>query len=315
MSVITAERLVKLAYQFPVFYNNWYIIASVGLSVANQPEDVAKVLHFAVRQQLLDNMKASPSLVKDSNLLKLAEDSISFAHEDGAKVTEVLIPESYREKLPLPFKYSGDKEIHEVQFSIAERIREALLKSAPIGALPKAIATCWALHPVTPAPLRAKLTPNRPLAVTPCEGLNTVDCIDGPVGPNSVNADLVRENFIKGSTIYRKIYGDSTAPSLSRLNESYPDLWRFTHDQVYSATMSYAEILQVKETSFSIVSALVPLDVPVILQGHTRGAHNAGASKEEMTNLRLTLLDICDWSGITWKGGKKSVDDLFAPFE
>lgn len=313
MSVITAERLVKLAYNFPNLYNNWYIIAAVSLSVANQPEEIGKVLHFAVRQQLLDSQKASRDLLKDTYMLKLAEDSISFAKADGAKTTDVLIPEAYRGKLPLPLKYSGEKEIHEVQFRVAQRIREALLKSAPIGALPKAIASSWALYPVTPAPLRAAETPSRPAEITP--GSGSKKTLEGPIGPESVNTEVVSENFAKGSAIYSKIYGDNTAVSQKSLNDAYPDLWRFTHDCVYSSIMSFEDILNVKETSYSIVSSLVPLDVPVILKGHTRGAHNAGASKDEMTSLRLTLLDICDWSGVSWKGGRESVNELFAPYE
>lgn len=314
MSILTAEKLVELAYKYPVFAENWYLIASVSISVANRKEEVAKVLHFAIRQQLLDNLKASEKLVGDANLIKLAEASIKAVEADP-KANELYIPDSLVKELPLPVKYTSKDEIHKVQFKVAQRIREALLKTAPIGSLPKAIACLWDLYPKTPESIRAPKESARPEMVPPTKEGN-IDTINGKVGVKSVNPQQLVDTQVRGSEFYSALYAEKAKGGAERIFNAYPDLWRFTLDHVYADILSFPEILNTKETSFSVVSAIVPQDVPEILVGHTAGLVNAGSSKEEVKAIHATLVKICGWAGtVQWKGGQKSVDELFAPHE
>ena len=73
---ITPELLLKLAYSYPNLQNSWYLIAVATLTQLNLSEEIPKVFHFALRQQLLEFQNDS-SLLTNETMLKLAEDSIS----------------------------------------------------------------------------------------------------------------------------------------------------------------------------------------------------------------------------------------------
>lgn len=337
MVVLTPERLVKLAYKYPTLHSNWYIIASTALAVVNQPQEIGKVLHFALRQQLLESLSSlDKSLLTDYYLLKLAEDSISSANKFdeftavGINLPDILIPYTYHDKLPLPYKYSKKEDITAVQIQVAAKIREALLKIAPIAGLPKSINALTALHKVTPTTVRAANKAMRPATIQPGhvnsssivqedvagtrfedQLIDTRDTIDGPICRKSVNSQLISENFVRGSAFWENVYGKVSNRVKNQMYSAYPDLWQYAIHNVYSPILSFEEILRAKETSFCVVAALIPQDVPPTLKGHVRGAVNLGATKEELASIRLLVFDVCDWSGnITWKGGKESVYKL-----
>lgn len=85
MNVLTAERLVRLAYKYPALQSAWYLIATACLTVVNQPQEIPKVYHFALRQQLLTNSApqeaSSTNLLTDLSLIRLAQDSINSAKQ------------------------------------------------------------------------------------------------------------------------------------------------------------------------------------------------------------------------------------------
>ena len=64
-----------MAYSYPNLQNSWYLIAAT-LTQLNLSEEIPKVFHFALRQQLLEFQNDS-SLLTNETMLKLAEDSIS----------------------------------------------------------------------------------------------------------------------------------------------------------------------------------------------------------------------------------------------
>lgn len=337
MAVLTAERLVKLAYKYPTLHSNWYIIASTALAVVNQPQEIGKVLHFALRQQLLESLNPQDKpLLTDPYLLKLAEDSISSAAKFdeftavGVNLPDILIPYTYHDKLPLPYKYSRTEDITAAQIQVAARIREALLKIAPIAGLPKSINALTALHKVTPSVVRAANKAMRPPVIQPGhvnsssivqedvagtrfedQLIDTRDTIDGPICKRSVDSQQVSDNFVRGSAFWESIYGKVSNRVKNQMFSAYPDLWQYAINNVYSPILSFVDILPAKETSLCVVAALIPQDVPPTLKGHVRGAINVGASKDELSNLRLLVFDVCDWSGnVMWKGGKESVYKL-----
>lgn len=340
MSILTSERLVKLAYNYPSLYNNWYIIACACLTVVNKPEEIPKVFHFALRQQLLE-FSPDKSLLTNKFLLKLAHDSISSSekYQDmnavGVNLPDVLLPYTYHEKLPLAFKYSRSEDIHAAQSKVACKTREVILKCAALAGLPKSINALMLLKTVTPTNIRPNMHPMRPPTVNPGHVSSSeiiqedvagtyfdsddspdpecmFDTIDGPISTEAIDAKQITSDLVRGSKFWNSIYTNKVNTRIKRqMLTAYPDLWYYAYHNVYSSLLSYTEVLSARETSMCVVASLIPQDVNPQLKGHLKGALNVGVTKEELNDLRCIVFDICDWTGgHFWKGGKASVAKL-----
>jgi alkylhydroperoxidase/carboxymuconolactone decarboxylase family protein YurZ len=199
MALLTPERLLKISYSYPLLLNSWYLVACACLTVVNEVDEIPKVLHFALRQQLVrsdgfadpnkdigGNSRITDSRITDSRsesrsdlenpltnkyLLQLASDSISSAakYQDlttvGVKLPDVLIPYGYYEKLPL--KFNSSEDIHNVQFGVASKLREVILKCSALAGLPKTINGLMLLRGVTPSSIQPGDRPLRPPTVLP----------------------------------------------------------------------------------------------------------------------------------------------------
>ncbi|RLV93395.1 Uncharacterized protein JA1_002554 [Spathaspora sp. JA1] len=331
MSILTAERLVRLAYNYPNLHNTWYLIATACLTIVNQPQEIPKLYHFALRQQLL-NAPADDSILTDKQMLQLAQDSINSANKYldltavGVNLPDLLV---YTQNLPLKFKYSRSEDIHATQDTITCRIREVILKSIALGGLPKAINALMILKTVTPASLKAGVIPERNLIVHPghipsnsivsedvdgtsFEQSTTTDTIDGPISKQSIDTRQIKKDLVRGSKMWNSIYTNKINTRIKQqMLTAYPDLWYFAYHHVYAPLLSYTDILSGKETSMCVVACLIPQDVNPQLKGHLRGALNNGATRKELDEVRNLAFDICDWSGgVNWKGGKEGVAKL-----
>lgn len=334
MTVITAERLVKLAYNYPELYNTWYLIACAALTVVNQPNEIPKVFHFALRQQLLE-YTSNKSLLTDKHLLQLAQDSISSSSKYtelsavGVNLPDILIPYTYHDKLPLSYRFNKSEDINKLQMNIAGKFREVILKSAALSGLPKAINALMILKSVTPNNLKPELKPARPLIVSPGNYLsndvliedfegtndrptNLTDTIDGPISTNLINTKQIQLELSRGSKFWNSVYSPKVNKRIrNQMYNAYPDLWYYTYHHVYAPLLSFTNILTDKETSMTVVSILIPQDVNPQLKGHLKGALNVGATKEELSQLQSVVFDICDWTGGNyWAKGKASVAKL-----
>jgi alkylhydroperoxidase/carboxymuconolactone decarboxylase family protein YurZ len=334
MSVLTAERLVKLAYNYPALHNTWYLVACAALTVVNQPNEIPKIFHFALRQQLLE-YNGNKCLLTDKYLLQLAQDSInsSIKYAEftavGVNLPDILIPYTYYDKLPLAYKFNRTEDISKMQYTIASKFREVILKSAALSGLPKAINALMILKTVTPNSLRPDVRPARQLTVAPghllssgiveedvagtnFKSVNTDDTIDGPISDESINARLIKKNLARGSNFWNSVYLPKVNKRIrNQMFDAYPDLWYYAYHNVYAPLLSFTDILSAKETSMCVVSLLIPQDVNPQLKGHLKGAVNVGATKNELTELRSLVFDICDWTGGNyWSKGKESVAKL-----
>ncbi|KAL6451046.1 PXP2 Peroxisomal protein 2 [Candida maltosa Xu316] len=333
MSLLTAERLVHLAYKYPRLANNWYLIATACLTVINQPDEIPKVYHFALRQQLLTT-NTSDALLTDKNLLQLAEDSIKSAkhYSDltavGVNLPDILIPPTLFKNFK--YKYDKGEDIHRCQERVTDKIREAILKSIALIGLPKVINSLMILKTVTPSRLRSGTTPARPSIVHPghipsasivSEDVNgtkfddskdMVETIDGPISAGLVNDKQVMSDLKRGSDFWNSVYRNKINTRIkNQMLTAYPDLWYFAYHHVYSPLLSFTDIVDGKETSLCVVACLIPQDVNPQLKGHLKGALNNGATKEELNDVRSLVFDICDWKGgVFWKGGKDGVAKL-----
>ncbi|EGV61060.1 hypothetical protein PSN45_002015 [Yamadazyma tenuis] len=335
MTTLTAERLVRLAYKYPSLENSWFLIACACLSVLNQPQEIPKVYHFALRQQLLE-FKNDENLLNDKYLLQLAQDSISSSDKFeelssiGIGLPDVLIPFTYYSKLPLGFKFNQSTSIFEFQNLLTLKFREVLLKVCGLIGIPKTINSLTYLKNVTPTNFRSHNVPQRPNLINhtnfpssqiieedSCgtrldEQNGIVDTIDGPISPNSINTPVVIDNLKQGSDLWNKVYSNNLNRKIrNQIYQAYPDLWYFIYQGYYSNILSYSQILSDKETSLCIITSLIPQDVNPQLKGHLRGALNLGVPKDQLTDVRSLVFDICDWvGGNYWKGGKDSVAKL-----
>lgn len=261
MSVLNAERLVRLAYKYPQLHNSWYLVACACLSVVNQPQEIPKVFHFALRQQLLESCASrEKKLLTDKYLLQLAQDSVSLAEKYadftavGVNLPDILIPHTYYEKLPLGFKFSRAEDIRQTQLSIACKIREVLLKSVALAGLPKAINALMILKNVTPTSLLPhSSTPVRPTIVHPglvsssdivgedIEGTKfdtsseTTDTIDGPISTGSIDRQQLQKDLTRGSDFWNTIYSTKVNMRIRKqMLNAYPDLWYYAYHHGYS---------------------------------------------------------------------------------
>lgn len=340
MSILTPERLVKLAYKYPSLHDSWFLVATAALSVVNHPDEIAKVFHFALRQQLLENSPDSKNLLADKILLKLAQDSITSSdkYKDftavGVNLPDILIPYSLYDKLPLAFKYDKTEEIQAAQALIAGKFREALLKSTALAGLPKTINALMLLKTVTPTNVKPSLQPARTPIVFPghvkssnivqedvegtrfeedsTSGKFAHDTIDGPISEESINTKEIVKDLSRGSDLWNAIYTSKVNTRIKRqMYTAYPDLWHYAYHHVYSPLLSFTDILSAKETSLCIVSSLIPQDVNPQLKGHLKGAFNQGASKKELEDVKSLVIDLCDWcGGINFQNGKESIPKL-----
>ncbi|KAK6205257.1 AhpD-like protein [Scheffersomyces amazonensis] len=336
--MLTPERLVKLAYHYPKLHNTWYLVACACLTVINQPQEIPKVFHFALRQQLLE-YSGDEGLLTDQFLIKLAQDSISSSDKFqdfsavGVHLPDVLIPYTYYNKLPLRYKFSKTEDIHATQSAIAAKFREVILKTAALSGLPKSINALMLLKSVTPTSIRASDLPERKPIVHPgrilsssivgedaegthfdekSNGKKTTDTIDGPISSSSIDVKEFTNNLARGSDFWNSIYTNKINTRIRRqMMNAYPDLWYYAYQNVYTPLLSFTDILSSRETSMCTVASLIPQDVNPQLKGHLKGAHNLGVSKDELSELRSLVFDICDWSGnVHWKDGKDSVAKL-----
>ncbi|CAK9436098.1 uncharacterized protein LODBEIA_P06560 [Lodderomyces beijingensis] len=336
MSILTAERLVSLAYRYPHLQTTWYLLATACLTVVNQPQEIPKLYHFALRQQLLQDpptSKSVSSLLTDHAMIQLAQDSINSAkkYQDlsavGIDLPDVLIPHSLHEDLPLQFKYSKNEDIRHMQDQLTSRFREVILKSVALGGLPKAINALMILKTATPTNLKPGVHPERPCVVRPgympsasiisedaCGTSfedSSEDTINGPISEASINRQQIAADIVRGSSMWQNIYGKISHRVKNQMFNAYPDLWYFAYHHVYAPLLSYTKVISAKETSLCVVACLIPQDVNPQLKGHLKGAVNNGATREELDDLRSLVFNICDWTGgIAWKGGKESVAKL-----
>lgn len=169
------------------------------------------------------------------------------------------------------------------RFDSAQKIREALLKSAALGGLPKAINSLMLLKNVTPVELRETTLQRRD------EHANSET-------EKGVDIDS------RGTAFWDQVYGKINKRVMGQMSTAYPDLGYWALHHVYGPLLSYTGILGSKETSLVVIASLIPQDVNPQLKGHLKGALNNGATKEEVMAVRELSMLISTWCGLKWKG-------------
>ncbi|KAJ8101279.1 AhpD-like protein [Lipomyces tetrasporus] len=263
MSVLTPSILASLR-STPQLASSWYYIAAATCSACNRPEEIPVIFRYAIEHDAARTSTTPQTTSVQGTPSSLSQpaspigSAASFGSED-----EVLLVDCS----------SADPDIVRI---IAQKTREALLKSAALYGLPKSINSLIRLRNATPHEFRE-------------------DRLIRPELPN-------HEEVQRGTEFWNQVYGKVSRRVLSQMSAAYPDLAHYAIQHVYSPLLSYTGVLSAKETSFVVIACLIPQDVNPQLKGHLKGCLNNGATKEEITSVRNLSMRICRLCGISWKG-------------
>ncbi|WBW71879.1 carboxymuconolactone decarboxylase-like protein, Pxp2 [Schizosaccharomyces osmophilus] len=170
--------------------------------------------------------------------------------------------------------------VEQVGPSIFAKLREALVKSAPLVGFPRTINSLRELALNFP-----KTFPNE-FSRASDEQVNT---------------------SVRGKLYFEKTYGKVTDRVLNSMQSSSSDLAHIAIDYAYGKVLSFNEVISPLETSLMIIASLVPQDVNPQLRGHLKGALNHGATKEQVMAARNISVAIAKDSGIVFRGEVESL--------
>ncbi|EPY50672.1 fungal protein [Schizosaccharomyces cryophilus OY26] len=164
--------------------------------------------------------------------------------------------------------------------SMFTKLREALVKSAPLVGFPRTINSLRVM---------AQCFPN--------------------AFPNefSRSSDEYVNTSERGKRYFEKTYGKVTERVLNSMQSSSSDLAHIAIDYAYGKVLSFNEILSPLETSLMIIASLVPQDVNPQLRGHLKGALNHGATKEQVMGARNVSIAIAKECKIIFRGEVESL--------
>ncbi|KAK6331578.1 hypothetical protein TWF718_002127 [Orbilia javanica] len=311
MSGLSAAFLTKLRTHPSLPSQTWYYITLVTISICNKPELIAPVLSHALTHSAIPGST-------DATYVK--EERAWLARNPG-KLGRV------------------DEEGRESALRILRRCREGLVKSGAIGGIPKAINALYHLRkchephlldplpeysssylsssssssssPPSPSflhPLSSPYPTTRPNSLPP----GTLNAHKDPSpSPRSsappspiiaANTNPTLPFLTRGSEFFDTLYGPTISKKvLANLQKSSPDL-QILATWIYALILSEGTVLTPRETSFVLISALIPQDVNAQLKPHLVGAINNGANREEVDGVRGCVMEICKELGVAWKG-------------
>lgn len=171
---------------------------------------------------------------------------------------------------------------HDEKLKIARKMREALVKAAPIGGLPKTINSLFALKAATPLALL-----DEPLTYSPTS--RPVELYDIP------SSTILH----RGQKFFDKIYGKVSKRIMGQMDRSGTEDLGIAARLMYGYILSNTSVLTAAESSFVLLAGLIPQDVNPQLKGHLKGALNNGASVEEVKAVREVIIRICEASGMS----------------
>ncbi|GCE97026.1 hypothetical protein ZYGM_001949 [Zygosaccharomyces mellis] len=271
--VLNAQRLVQLSHFHPNLRDLWYLVAAVTFSVCNQPQEIPRLYHYALRMQNDEFGRVRDPVSIANSTYELVK--MEF-NKRRTSIDEIYLQPSLRQK----------------QLTI--KFREALLKVGPLAGLPKSINVLSQLKEVTPMTLLPETKPIDPWRAA--EGHENV-C------PTAKRQDSRSQEAItqRGLEHWNNLYTKVSTRIVNNLNSSYPDLWYYILVHVYGPILSYDEILSAQETSLMVIAALVPQDVNPQLKGHLKGAINVGCDLETVEAARSLAVMVSKWCGVTWR--------------
>ena len=307
-SIITPEILYELAYNYSNLSNSWYLYVISILTELNLPEEIPKILHFTIFQQLYKfNSNEDKELIVElgKNCILSSEKYLEM-FKNGDILPDLIIPHNDN----LLYNINED-EIIEKQKEIIDKIREILLKISMFVGMPKSINSFMILISSIPKKL---LTNNFKRNQIFNEDPKGIDTINGKISQDSININSIILNLIQGSKYFKTFYKNSSSlSSLSSLSSSsssseeediknqmltaYPDLWYYIYHHIYSPLLGFNDIIGPKETSLGLISCILPQNLDdSINDEYFQSAINFGCTIEEISNIKQLVLKLCEIS-------------------
>ncbi|KAL2126088.1 hypothetical protein VTI74DRAFT_1721 [Chaetomium olivicolor] len=170
---------------------------------------------------------------------------------------------------------------HDEKLCVSRRMREALIKAAAVGGVPRTINALLELKKATPEELL-----DEPEASSPSG--RRADFYDTP-------ASQVMQ---RGQTFFEAIYGKISRRVMGQMDRCGTEDLGLVARLVYGHVLSNTSVLNAVETSYVMIAGLIPQDVNPQLKGHLRGALNGGATVEEVRAVRNVVVEICRAAGM-----------------
>ncbi|MCJ1235300.1 hypothetical protein MMC14_003267 [Varicellaria rhodocarpa] len=170
---------------------------------------------------------------------------------------------------------------HEEKLKIARKTREALVKLAPIGGLPRTINALFSLKNVTASSLL-----DEPLRYSPTS--RPIEVYDMP------SSTILH----RGQMYFDKVYGKVSKRVMAQMDRSGTEDLGITARLLYGYILSNTSVLTAAESSYVLMAGLIPQDVNPQLKGHLKGAINNGATLEDVKAVREIIIRICEASGM-----------------
>lgn len=239
--------------------DSWYYLSSVTFALLNRPAEIPRIFEHALDSS---SSVAAAAATKD---LEHESGYESAGSCGGDKIDGIgsMQTEAGAGAGPNAAMTMTD----ESAVVIFNKTREALLKAAAIGGLPKTINALNSLkaHP------------------------SAVPLLDLP-SPTTRTADLARapeEVLARGDDLWRTVYGKVSTRVMGGMRRGYEDLG-VVAQVLYGHVLSEQSVLAPKETSWCLCVGLVAEGVEVApqLKGHLRGAINNGATRDEVRAVR-----------------------------
>ncbi|KAL2268540.1 hypothetical protein VTJ83DRAFT_3386 [Remersonia thermophila] len=181
---------------------------------------------------------------------------------------------------------------HDEKLQISRRMREALVKAAAVGGVPRTINALLELKKATPEELLDVPEPAGPAAAgaspSPSPTGRRADLYDTPVP----------EVLQRGQAFFNDIYGKVARRVMSQMDNCGTEDLGLVARLMYAYVLSSTAVLSPAETSFVMIAGLVPQDVNPQLKGHLRGALNGGATLEQVRAVRSVAVDLCRAAGM-----------------
>ncbi|KAL8694416.1 MAG: hypothetical protein Q9218_000908 [Villophora microphyllina] len=144
----------------------------------------------------------------------------------------------------LQYAIEKDGSSAEARLQITRRMREALIKAAPIGGLPKTINALFALKSVTIEALT-----DDPLGYSPTE--RSAEIYDIP------SSKILH----RGQLFFDQIYGKVSKRVMGQMDRSGTEDLGIVARLMYGYILSNTNVLTAAESSFVLIAGLIPQDV------------------------------------------------------
>ncbi|KAL9614654.1 MAG: hypothetical protein Q9167_000859 [Letrouitia subvulpina] len=246
--------------------------ATENLRASLQDRQEAEILHVEPSDSTNENTSLLPDQMATPSNLAHHKGSIAGVYSLCGGIGILVLTKA------------GERE-HEAKVAIARRTREAIIKVAPVGGLPKSINALLALKQATPSALLDGYSDSSPTS-------RAAELYDVP-------SSRILE---RGKSFFDQVYG--------QMDHSGTEDLGITARIMYGYVLSNMNVLNAAETSFVLLAGLIPQDVNPQVKGHLKGAMNNGASLEEVRAVRQLIVRICEAYGMRinpsngwgWKG-------------